>query len=202
MLITKTQDRIRKLITNDTYWSNLLNKDSIRINGVLYKNWPLLQDKVYDYIKDNIINQSARYWQIIHGDLFFGNMLYDANSNTLKIIDPRGNFSLDGVYGDIRYDIAKLNHSILGKYDFIINGLYAITKETDNEFDYILYDSSRHEEINQMFKQYIEKYGYSYEQILVITGILFMSMLPLHAENVNDQKMFYLTAIKIFNMIF
>jgi hypothetical protein len=129
-------------------------------------------------------------------------MLYDANSNTLKIIDPRGNFSLDGVYGDIRYDIAKLNHSILGKYDFIINGLYAITKETDNEFDYILYDSSRHEEINQMFKQYIEKYGYSYEQILVITGILFMSMLPLHAENVNDQKMFYLTAIKIFNMIF
>ena len=53
-------------------------------------------------------------------------------SETLKILDPRGNFGIDGVYGDIRYDIAKLMHSIIGRYDFIINDLFAIIQEKDN----------------------------------------------------------------------
>lgn len=202
ILINKTKERIDKLIEQNSYWKTLLNKDSIRINGKLYKNFPLLINKIYEYIENNIIENSAQYWQIIHGDLFFGNILYDINSNTLKIIDPRGNFGLDGVYGDIRYDLAKLNHSILGKYDFIVNGLYAITKEENNEFDYMLYDTQRHLDIEKLFKKYIEKFNYNYEQIMVITGLLFLSLIPLHKENFNNQKMFYLISMQIFNEIF
>ncbi|MNV70645.1 hypothetical protein D3C71_1636240 [compost metagenome] len=129
-------------------------------------------------------------------------MLYDVNSDTLKIIDPRGNFGVDGIYGDIRYDIAKLNHSIVGKYDFIVNGLYAITHENNNNFEYIIYDSDeKHEALELMFKNhYTEKFDW--EEIMIITGLLFLSMIPLHKENFENQKMFYLRGIQLLNEVF
>lgn len=205
ILIEKTKERINNLLNgeNKEFWKELLEHNSIKINGKLYKNYPLLINEVYKYVEDYIIPSSKQYWQVIHGDLFFGNMLYDINSDILKIIDPRGNFGVDGVYGDIRYDIAKLNHSIVGKYDFIVNGLYAITHQQNNEFEYILYDSeSKHNALEELFKKYVEQNGYNYEEITVITGLLFLSMIPLHKENFENQKMFYLTSIQIFNKVF
>ena len=202
ILIDKTKKRLQELKTGNVYWNDILNQSSIRINNTLYKNWSMIESQVFDYVNKNIIPNSACFWQIIHGDLFFGNMLYDVNSDTLKLIDPRGNFGLDGIYGDIRYDLAKLNHSITGKYDFIVNGLYALTKDEDFNFEYILYTSSRHDELENLFQEYIKKYEYEYEQIIVITALLFLSMIPLHSENTNNQKMFYLIAIQLFNKVF
>jgi dTDP-glucose pyrophosphorylase len=206
ILITKTSQRIEELLKSpkqqNDFWKNIMDSSEIIINNKTYKNFPLLIDKVYKYVEEYIIPEANQNWQIIHGDLFFGNMLYDINSDTLKIIDPRGNFGVDGIYGDIRYDIAKLNHSIFGKYDFIVNGLYAITHEVNNEFEYIIYDSDKkHNELVELFKQYCSN-KYNFDEIMVITGLLFLSMIPLHQENFQNQKMFYLKAIEIFNEIF
>lgn len=202
VLINKTDDRMHKLKQQTKMWDELLKKDFVRINGKMYKNIFLINDEIKKYVENNIMQSSGIYWQAIHGDLFFGNMLYDINSSTLKIIDPRGNFGIDGVYGDIRYDLAKLNHSILGKYDFIVNDLYALNILSLNEFDYIMYCSDKHNDVLNLFKNYVKERGYDYEQILVITGILFLSMIPLHKENLNNQIMFYLKAIEIFNELF
>jgi dTDP-glucose pyrophosphorylase len=200
MLVTKTKDRLLELKQQDEYWSILFQKEKIFINGTEYKNLPLILESLFSYINTDVVANSAQFWQIIHGDLFFGNMLYDVHSDTLKIIDPRGNFGLDGIYGDIRYDLAKLNHSVVGKYDFIVNDLYALTERNYN-YDYILYDSPRHNEIEKIFINYIDKNGFNYKHVMAITGLLFLSMIPLHAENFNNQKMFYLKAIEIFNQI-
>lgn len=202
ILIDKTNKRLNELKAQNEIWETILNENYIKINNNNYKNIPLLIDDVYKYINDKLINNSINNWQIIHGDLFFGNILYDISSNTLKIIDPRGNFGIDGVYGDIRYDLAKLNHSILGKYDFIVNGLYSLNKTSKTEFDYIIYTSGTHNDILDIFKSNIEKNKYDYDDILIITGILFLSMIPLHKDNVNNQIMFYIKAIEIFNSMF
>ena len=202
ILIDKTNKRLNELKAQNEIWETILNENYIKINNNNYKNIPLLIDDVYKYINDKLINDSINNWQIIHGDLFFGNMLYDISSNTLKIIDPRGNFGIDGVYGDIRYDLAKLNHSILGKYDFIVNGLYSLNKISKTEFDYIIYTSGTHNDILDIFKSNIEKNKYDYNDILIITGILFLSMIPLHKDNINNQMMFYIKAIEIFNSVF
>lgn len=204
ILITKTEERITELLNgeNGEYWQKLMQSSSIKINGKVYKNYPLIDNALYNYCNEVIIPASKQNWQIIHGDLFFGNMLYDLNSDTLKVIDPRGNFGVDGVYGDIRYDIAKLNHSIIGKYDFIVNSLYAITHENNNEFEYILYDSdAKHQALETLFKKYVEEFGFDYDVITVMTGLLFLSMIPLHKENFENQKMFYFKAIEIFNKV-
>lgn len=52
----------------------------------------------------------------IHGDCTFSNlMLRDDKSPVL--IDPRGYFGFTELYGDVRYDWAKLYYSIVGNYD-------------------------------------------------------------------------------------
>lgn len=199
ILLDKTKQRVNELINTNKYFNELFNLNYIKINGNTYKNINLIWNNVENYLKENVINNSAQYWQVIHGDLFFGNMLYDINSSTLKIIDPRGNFGIDGIYGDIRYDLAKLNHSILGKYDFIVNDLYALNINHEYEYDYIIYSSERHNDVLNLLKQQVENRGYDYKQILVITGLLFLSMIPLHKENQNNQIMFYLKAVEILN---
>jgi streptomycin 6-kinase len=53
---------------------------------------------------------------VLHGDFCFSNILYDFRMGRIKTIDPRGidlNNELT-IYGDTRYDLAKLSHSILG----------------------------------------------------------------------------------------
>ncbi len=197
ILLNKTQNRMSELVLED-YWKELMKKDEIKINDTTYKNIHEMYPLVEQYIKDNILNDCNKYWQIIHGDMFFGNMLYDTNNDSLKLIDPRGNFDMDGIYGDIRYDLAKLNHSIKGHYDFIVNGLYSF-EENNLEFNYIFYDNPRHKVINEMFNKFIESRKIKLKDINIITGILFLSMIPLHKDNPNNQKMMYLTAIKIFN---
>ena len=49
------------------------------------------------------------------------------------MIDPRGSFGEYKIHGDKNYDIAKLQHSILGDYDFILNNLFDIEWKSDEE---------------------------------------------------------------------
>ena len=70
---------------------------------------------------------------VLHGDLCFSNILFDSRSERIKVIDPRGlNFeSIFSIYGDQKYDLAKLAHSVIGLYDFIIAGRYSIEVDAD-----------------------------------------------------------------------
>lgn len=65
----------------------------------------------------------------------------------------------------------------------------------------MIYSSDRHNYVLNLLKKHIENRGYDYKQILAITGLLFLSMIPLHKENQNNQIMFYLKAVEILNEI-
>ena len=67
----------------------------------------------------------------IHGDFCFSNLLYDCKVRLVKMIDPRGEFGVPGVFGDRRYDLAKLAHSYAGGYDFIVADQFSV--EVDSE---------------------------------------------------------------------
>ena len=61
-----------------------------------------------------------------HGDLCFSNILYQRHANILRMIDPKGAKEEEDIWTDPWYDLAKLSHSICGRYDFFNSGLYRV----------------------------------------------------------------------------
>lgn len=109
MYVTKTRSRIQEL-EKQQFFSTLLSYETISINGKIYRNLPFfleLLDSCVErlYILDDI--------SCIHGDFCLSNILYDTNNNILKLIDPRGYFGEYGIYGDVKYDLAKMRHSLV-----------------------------------------------------------------------------------------
>ena len=51
------------------------------------------------------------------------------------------------IYGDPRYDLCKLNHSIEGDYDFFVNGLFELNKLNKNQFTLHCFLSDRQNKI-------------------------------------------------------
>ena len=55
-------------------------------------------------------------FKFIHGDCTFSNLMLRDNGDPV-LIDPRGYFGFTELFGDERYDWAKLYYSIVGNYD-------------------------------------------------------------------------------------
>lgn len=129
----KTIQRIEELKHQKVYWQDLFTKEKIIINGMEYCGIKLLMKNIENYAK----NMSKNVVQtIIHGDYCFSNILFDSSNYIFRLVDPRGRLDADAtIYGDPRYDIAKLRHSVVGLYDFIVQGLFKIN-ETCNNFQY------------------------------------------------------------------
>lgn len=84
----------------------------IRINGKDCRN-------VYFYKRDlekKLECLTCDKFSFIHGDCTFSNLMLREDGSPV-LIDPRGYFGFTELYGDIRYDWAKLYYSIVGNYD-------------------------------------------------------------------------------------
>lgn len=191
MYVDKTIDRIGQWERKD-----ILNEEYIYANGekLLSFNavFKLLQDRI-----EKLINSSRKYYAIIHGDICFSNVMYLPAISTFKLLDPRGNFGIDTIYGDSRYDVAKVRHCYHGLYDYITQGLYKLKEISSNCFEYnFLTNNIMNPNI---FDDIVQRYGYDIDDIELIEGLLFISMIPLHADDKNAQVMYYLTGLKCLN---
>ena len=143
-----------------------------------------------------VLEKNHEYISVIgHGDLCFSNMLYDNETSTLKLIDTKGALEETQIWTNPYYDIAKLSHSICGKYDFFNSGMHEIKLNSDLKFELIVdFDNEKYIEI---FKKYLEKSGYDYNMIRILEASLFLSMLPLHMDYPQKVFGFLLNAINI-----
>lgn len=191
MYIDKTQDRIVKWDRQD-----ILEQDYIYVNGEKLASYKICFEKLKDRLQ-KLIQTSTKYYSIIHGDICFSNVIYLPEISTFKLLDPRGNFGIDTIYGDARYDIAKARHCYHGLYDYITQGLYDLKEISTNTFEYSFLTSNI---INPtIFDEIVEKYGYNIDDIELIEGLLFISMIPLHADDPKAQIMYYITGLKCLN---
>lgn len=137
---------------------------------------------------------------IMHGDFCFSNILYDFRKGKIKTIDPRG-ITTKGdlsIYGFVHYDIAKISHSVIGLYDWIIAGYY---KVSINNFDikFELPDAEDLSEIQSIFIDTIMKgYAISKVEIYAMQIQLFLSMLPLHSDDANRQDALFANAFRLY----
>ncbi|MGF1706174.1 capsular biosynthesis protein [Enterovibrio baiacu] len=139
---------------------------------------------------------------VIHGDFCFSNILFDFRTSNIKTIDPRGitsdgNFS---IYGDIRYDIAKLSHSVIGEYDWIIAGYYKLSRQKYC-INFQLSSNTLYD-VQSLFIDLVEKnYGVNYVELLAMQLHLFLSMLPLHNDDENRQFALFANTFRIASLL-
>jgi len=190
--VNKTKNRVLEITNKDIL--ELIRYKNIIINGRKLKSWDIIEKDIFKYTS-TLYNTTDNC--LIHGDFCLSNILYDLRSGIVRLIDPRGIWG-DSENGDIKYDIAKLRHSINSDYDYIVNDLFNVTIKEDN-INYNIYDSNK-VNIKDYFDNQIVKY-FNLNQIKLIEGLLFLSMIPLHEENTKRQIVMYAKSIELLNDI-
>lgn len=189
MLIDKTNKRI-----GDWHRKDLSTLTSVNINGEEFVGLPVLMETLEPTIR-KICDKSINFISIIHGDPAFSNILFSPRNMIFKFIDPRGNFGIDTVYGDYRYDLAKLRHCYHGRYDDIINDLFVIDEKKNKNLKLKFY---RENDFSIYDKVMLDK-DVDLEDVELIEGLLFISMIPLHKDYPDRQLAFFIQGIKILN---
>lgn len=175
----------------------------------LYATGPNAQDYLELSISD-LIRKSTPYLPanpsaatLMHGDFCFSNILYDFRTDRIKVIDPRG-ITMDNrfsIYGDIRYDIAKLSHSVLGLYDWIIAGTHELTM-TDNRLEFSIPHFEKLESVQQLFLRLVDThFGLTAAEMYAMQIHLFLSMLPLHADQPERQDALLANAFRLYTFL-
>lgn len=94
---------------------------------------------------------SCDSFAFIHGDCTFSNMMLRENGKT-ALIDPRGYFGYTELYGDVRYDWAKMYYSIAGNYDrFNLKDFTLEIGETSEEGVRLIIASNHWEDMERDF---------------------------------------------------
>ena len=105
------------------------------------------------------------------------------------------------MHGDLKYDVAKLRHSIVGGFDAITNGLYSSSLDIENnQIDVNIFRPKNHQEICMHLDNLIEN-KWNLNEIKLIEGLLFTSMLPFHRDHFERQLAFYSIGIQRLNEV-
>jgi choline kinase len=133
-----------------------------------------------------------------HGDLQFDNII-SANKN-FYLIDWREDFGGNLNYGDLYYDLAKLDGGIEMNYDLIKKGKFLI-KERKNQVFYKF--TSRNELMKKIkfeFDKFLKKNNYSQEKVEIIKCLIYLNMCPLH-EAPFDKLLFSHGKLRLFGTL-
>ncbi len=198
--LDKTYERLDTIL-EDKFLNSIYNKELLIINWKKYKNINILlnKKKLIHIINKKIYNKSD--CTIIHWDLCFSNILFDIHNGIFKLIDPRWNFWDIWIWWDIKYDLAKMRHSIHWKYENIISDLYNLDYDLEKNIFNFEYFNWINTELVDFFDEELIKLWYDMETIKLIEWLLYLTMIPLHKDSKERQIIMYLTAIILFNEI-
>ena len=144
------------------------------INGLkIPKVTQLLESLDWDWISEGV----AVRW---HGDLHFENILINANSpQPFTLLDWRQGFGEILDYGDLYYDLAKLNHGLIICHELIHQELFKVTRKVNQiEFDFLRKQTLV--ECEQYFKSFVEEKGYDYQKVKAMTYLVYLNIAALH----------------------
>ena len=137
---------------------------------------------------------------VMHGDFCLSNIFYDFRSASIRVIDPRGQITNGAptIYGDRRYDVAKLFHSIIGLYDLIVGGFFAVQAE-GNRFSLEIFAEDHVRRVQRLFSNRgFAGISAAQDEIRAIAVHLFLSMVPLHSDRRERQSAFVANAARLY----
>jgi choline kinase len=118
----------------------------------------------------------------MHGDLHFENVI--KIDDRFCLLDWRQDF--DGLieYGDIYYDLAKLNHGMIVSHESVRKNLFRVEMKEDN----IHVDISRPDNLalcQDEFYRFLKMNSFDIYKIEVLTALIFLNIAPLHHHPYN-----------------
>lgn len=161
------------------------DKEVLSLNELLQKLSPLMKE--------------PQSFCLIHGDFCFSNIMFDFRAGMIKTYDPRG-LDFSGKitnYGDENYDFAKLFHSVLGLYDFIMAGFFRLEMSGKN----IQFELENSEELAKIQATFLELFKPD-KALYALTIHLFLSMLPLHNDDSKRQMALLANAYRLYDEFF
>ncbi len=198
MYLDKTRERLQRLPAEGALGALIARDEVLVINGrptpQIATLWPRIEQAIA------ALDRSA-VGTIVHGDFCLSNILYDLRSRICRLIDPRGSFGEVGLYGDPRYDIAKLWHSVHGLYDFIVNDLFDITV-VGSTVDLQIRSTPAHRDIEHRFETIFFNGAYVRRDIQLIAALLFASMPALHYDSPRRQLAMYARSLQLLDEYF
>ncbi|MEM8790943.1 MAG: phosphotransferase [Pseudomonadota bacterium] len=185
MIVDKTRTRLASYCAE----GEIGLEARITLNGIAHPPLKEVAEGLVDMIPPTT-PQHIRFW---HGDLFYGNMFYDFIAQRVLCIDPRGQLGSGQIslWGDLRYDLAKLAHSIIGHYDKVLNGRSVLKTDPDAPLNWqFSVESPQYgAQLEEIFLSYVhEKLDISAQELRAMTALMFLSMLPLHSDSPERQR--------------
>lgn len=194
----KLTDRINAA-KNNPELNQILSAKNFYLNGQSLQGFSSLYPWLLKQLKQLCQHVDIGF---LHGDLCFSNILLEPASGVIRLIDPRGDFMGWVNEGDPRYDLAKLLHSVHGKYDFIINDLFNL-EQHHLKFNFHTPESNYLQQLEHTLFEKIElQTCYALDDLILLESLLFITMLPLHRDQPKRQIAFLLTGLKLLNQVY
>jgi len=112
-----------------------------------------------------------------HGDLHFENIIKYKKKITL--LDWREDFSGIKKYGDIYYDLAKINHGLIIDHSIIKSSKYAVNINKKDIRINFLQPKENKDCQRELFK-FLKKNNYSEKKVKILTSLIFLNIAGLH----------------------
>ena len=183
MYITKTLRRLFRWLEQCEWVQSIHQQGTININGYRYP-CPIGYIEKEASMLLLLLNNPVP--QLIHGDLCFSNLFIDFPNQQLFLIDPRGEFGTTGIYGDGRYDRARIRHSLSG-YEQLISDCFT-ARLVGNQLVLELPYNPYHQRWLDAWDEACKSHLF---EIRLIEALLFLSMIPLHADKPSRQMAMY-----------
>jgi len=183
---------------------DLVQQDSKELAEVKY--WLLNGKKVigFEQLHETLLNKAKQLAKtakirVIHGDLHLANILYDPYAHVFFFVDPRGTWGNQySIYGDIRYDLAKLLHSLHGGYEYLKRGLVKFRETGHNSFSFEL-PTDMWQSVKNI-QPLLDQYRIPIADVMWIEALCFLSMIRCY-ENKALKKQFFLQGLYLLNQL-
>ena len=146
--------------------NNLDDKDEI-INGIKI---PRISDLLTRIDWKELTNGIPSNF---HGDLHLENICI--NKKKITLLDWREDFSQITDYGDIYYDLAKINHGFIIDHKIIKNSKYSIDiGKTNIRFKF--YQEEKNRMFQKIFFKFLKKHNFSEKKVKILTSLIYLNI--------------------------
>lgn len=172
----KTVNRIEQFLKTN----NIVDKEQM-INGINIPAIRTLLDTIdYDVICAGV---AVRF----HGDYILDNII--ETEDGFSLLDWRQDFGGLIEYGDLYYDLGKLNHNLVINHDIVNNNCFKIQNH-DDMVECDILRSHKLVQCQEILRKFIKENNLDVQKVEIITALIWLNMSPLHQYPLN-QFLFY-----------